>query len=56
MLTLVDLATLAERTLRKNGSLDPLFFFEGTKDIQTREFPNLPEKALLESLEALGFI
>jgi hypothetical protein len=56
MLTLADIATLAERSLKKNGYVDPIFFFEGTKDIQTREFPNLPEKALLESLEALGFI
>lgn len=56
MLTRTDIATLAERSLKKNGYLDPLFIFEGTKDIQIREFPNLPKKALLDSLEALGFI
>ncbi len=55
MLTLTDIATLAERTLRKKGRLDPIFIFEGTKDYETREFPNLPEKALLDSFEALGF-
>jgi hypothetical protein len=55
MLTLADIATLAERMLRKNGYLDPIFLFEGTKDYETREFPHLPEKALLDSLEALGF-
>ena len=55
MLTLTDIATLAERTLQKNGRLDPIFIFEGTKDIQTREFPNLPEPALLDLMDALGF-
>ena len=56
MLTLADVTTLSERTLLKNGHLDPIFIFEGTKDYETREFPNLPEKSLLDSLEALGFI
>src|ERR687898_535847 len=56
MLTLADVTTLSEQTLRKNGHLDPIFIFEGTKDYETREFPNLPEKSLLDSLEALGFI
>jgi hypothetical protein len=55
MLTLAEISTLAERMLRKNGYLDPIFLFEGIKDYQTREFPNLPEKELLASLEALGF-
>jgi hypothetical protein len=55
MLTLAEISTLAERLLRKHGYLDPLFLFEGTKDYQTREFPNLPENELLASLEALGF-
>ena len=54
MLTLTDIATLAERTLQKNGRLDPIFIFEGTKDYETREFSHLPDKALLDSLEALG--
>jgi hypothetical protein len=55
MLTLADITTFAERTLRKKGSLDPIFLFEGTKDYETKELPNLPKQALLDSLEALGF-
>ena len=55
MLTLADITILVERTLQKTGNLDPIFLFEGTKDYETREFPNLPEKALLASLDALGF-
>jgi hypothetical protein len=55
MLTLADIATFAERSLKKTGHLDPLFLFEGTKDIDVKEFPNLPKKPLLQALEALGF-